>query len=189
MNSANLFGPPGAHRQLDDGQRRRIRREHRMRSADAVELGEQLLLRLEVLDDRFDDEIAFCEPVEVGDRDDARQRRLACFCGELALLHLLGERALEPGQRRIGRRLGAAPECDVIARLGGHFGDARSHDSGSDDPDPLLHHHSSLTRCGAGYLHHWLAHCSAGRDTRPAGAHSLGELPPVAARCGHVTDQ
>ena len=46
---------------LGHGERRGVRREHRVGRAGPLELGEELLLRRELLDDRLDDDVAVRE--------------------------------------------------------------------------------------------------------------------------------
>ena len=55
-----------------------------MLGADAVELGEEVLLGGEVLDDRLDDEIALAQLAEVGDGADPAEHRVALGGLELA---------------------------------------------------------------------------------------------------------
>ena len=73
VDAADAVGAAGLHRQLDDGQRRRVRREHRRLAADAVEVVEEVLLQREVFDDRLEHEVAVGELAEVGDRTHAAQ--------------------------------------------------------------------------------------------------------------------
>ena len=53
-------------RDLGHRERRGVRREDRVGSADPVELGEERALRLELLDDRLDHEVAVGERLELG---------------------------------------------------------------------------------------------------------------------------
>ena len=74
-------------RDLGHRERGRVRREHRIRTADARELGEELLLGGELLDDRLDDEVAVGEIGELSRRRQEREvERL-----DLSLLHLARE--------------------------------------------------------------------------------------------------
>ena len=94
----------------------------------------------EVLDDRLDHEVAFGELAEVGHGLHATEHRGALFVGELAPLHLFGERLLEAGDHRVGGRLGAAAQHHLEARLRGHFGHARPHDARAHDTNSLDGH-------------------------------------------------
>ena len=62
---------------LGDGERRRVRREDRVRPREPVELREELALRLELLDDRLDHEIAPGEVVDLGRQRQAGERRVS----------------------------------------------------------------------------------------------------------------
>ena len=109
--------------------------------ADAVELGEEVLLGGEVLDDRLEHEVAVGELAEVGDRAHPAEHRVALGGVELAPLDLLGERLLEAGDHRVGGALRPAAQHDLDAGLGRDLGDARAHDPRTDDADALDRHH------------------------------------------------
>ena len=126
------------------GKRRRVGREHRVVGTDAVELGEEVLLRVEVLDDRLDDEVAFAQLAEVGDGADPAEDRVALVGFELAPVDLLGQRLLEPPDHRVGGRLRPAPQHDLESGLRRDLGDARAHDPRTHDPDPLDRHRPVL---------------------------------------------
>ena len=111
-----------------------------MVGADAVELGEEVLLRGEVLDDRLDHEVALAQLAEVGDRAHPAEHRVALVGVELAPVDLLGQRLLEPRDHRVGGALGPAAQHDLEAGLGRDLGDARAHDPRTHDPDPLDRH-------------------------------------------------
>ena len=111
-----------------------------MLGTDAVELGEEVLLGGEVLDDRLDDEVALLELAEIGDRAHPSQHRVALGRFELAPVDLLRQRLLEPGDHRVGGALRAAPQHDLDPGLGRDLGDARAHDPRTDDPDALDRH-------------------------------------------------
>ena len=87
-----------------------------MLGADAVELGEEVLLRREVLDDRLEHEVAVGELAEVGDGAHAAEHGVALGGFELAPLDLLGQRLLEPGDHRVGGALRPAAQHDLDAR-------------------------------------------------------------------------
>ena len=85
VDAAHLVGALGRHRQLDDRQRRRVGGEDRRRLDDLLELGEQLLLDGEVLDDALDDEVAVGEAAEVVGGADPGEDGVALVVVELAL--------------------------------------------------------------------------------------------------------
>jgi hypothetical protein len=116
--------------------------QHGVVGADAVELGEQVLLGGEVLDDRLDDEIALAQLAEVGDGTHPAEDRVALGGLELAAVDLLGERLLEACDHRVGGALGAAAQDHFDPGLGRDLGDAGAHDPRTHDADALDRHHS-----------------------------------------------
>ena len=62
VHADDALRPCRRRRDLGHRQRRCVRRQHRVGTADPVELGEELPLRLELLDDRLDHELAVREP-------------------------------------------------------------------------------------------------------------------------------
>ena len=58
MQAHHPLWPFGRRRDLGDRQRRGVRGEDGTGANDPVELPEELLLRLELLDDRLDDQVA-----------------------------------------------------------------------------------------------------------------------------------
>ena len=66
VHADDPLGPCRRGGDLGDGERRGVRREHGVGPADPVELGEELALRLQLLDDRLDHEVAVGEVVELG---------------------------------------------------------------------------------------------------------------------------
>ena len=150
VDAADLVRSTGLHRHLDDGKGRRVRGEDRRVATDAVELGEEVLLGCEVLDDRLQHEVALGELAEVGHRADPTEHRGALGVLEAALLDLAPERLLEPRDHRVGRRLGAAAEHDLETGLARDLGDSRAHDPRPDHPEPLDRHLAlRLGRTGA----------------------------------------
>ena len=139
VDAAHPLGPFGHHRQLDDREGRRVRGEDRLVLDGEVEPAEQLLLDVEVLDDRLEDEIAVGQRVQVVRGRDPREDLVALALVELAPLDLLVERLAEPGDHGIGGLLLTGPEDHLDARLGRHLRDAGSHDPGADDPQALDH--------------------------------------------------
>ena len=126
-----------AGRDLGDGERRRVRREHRVRPADALELGEELLLRREILDDRLDHEVAVGEVGEVGRQREPADGGVARALLELPLLHLAREEVRDPVARALAEleRDLAADRLD--AGLDAELRDARAHRAEPDDADLL----------------------------------------------------
>lgn len=132
----------GGH--VTDGQRRGVRREDRVLGADLVERREQLALDLEVLDDRLDDQIAVAHVGELGRERHTAQDGGLVVLGELALGDGLAEELVD-----LALALGAGgvvhlTHDHVQTRLGGDLGNARAHETATDDAD-LLDVHSALT--------------------------------------------
>ena len=76
-----------------DRDRGRVRGENCVRPDDAVELGEDLALRLELLDDRLDHEVALREVGELGREAQPPERRVTLLGRGLALLDRRGRRS------------------------------------------------------------------------------------------------
>ena len=71
---------------LGDGERRGVRGQDRVGAREAVELGEELSLRLQLLDDGLDDEVTACEVVELCRQSQAGQCRVSLVLREALLL-------------------------------------------------------------------------------------------------------
>jgi len=71
-------------RDLGDRERGRVRREHRVPTADPLELGEEGPLRVQFLHDRLDHEITVRQVGELGRRDQAGDRSVALVLRPLA---------------------------------------------------------------------------------------------------------
>ena len=126
-------GPVGAHGQVDDGEGRRVGGEDGLLHAQQVELPEQLALGGQVLDDRLDDQAAQLEVLQVGGGADPAQGLVGVGRRQLVLVDLELEGLGQPGKGGVGAGLGTAPDDDLEAGLGRHFGDAGGHHPGSGD--------------------------------------------------------
>ena len=122
-------------RDLGHGQRRRVRREHDVVADEAVELGEQLLLRLELLDDRLDHEIAVGEIRHVRGERQPRDRRVAVALLESALLHLAREEVADPFAGALAELGGHLPADGLHSGLDAELRDPCAHRSEPDDAD------------------------------------------------------
>ena len=96
-------GPRRGGRDLGDGERRGVRREHRVGPADPVELGEELALRRELLDDRLDHEVAVGEVAQLGREREPPDRLVARRLLELALLDLPRQEVADPAARLLAQ--------------------------------------------------------------------------------------
>ena len=133
--------PPTRSRPLARGcdrgdlQRRGVGRDEAVVGHHRFEVTEELALRRQVLDDRFDDDVARGEVRQhVRDLDQAGGAggRVGC---DPALLRELAERA---GDVVLGRRRRVGPgvvEHDADARLRGDLRDPPAHDAGADDTE------------------------------------------------------
>ena len=118
-------------RDLGHRERGRVRREHRIGTADARELGEELLLGGELLDDRLDDEVAVGEIGELSRRRQEREvERL-----DLSLLHLAREEVADAVARLLAQVRGDLPADRFEAGLDAQLRDARAHRPETHDAD------------------------------------------------------
>ena len=98
---------------LRDGESGGVRGQHRLRPADSLERREELPLRLELLDDRLDHELAAGEVLEVGSQGEAAERGVDRRLIQLAFLHLAGEKVRDPVPRPV-RQVGAHLASDGL---------------------------------------------------------------------------
>ena len=113
----------GGH--LADGERRRVRREDALGVDDGLELGEDLLLDGQLLEDGFEDEIAVCERVEtrrsldrapaiaelLADRRDGAVDRLLVEVAD----HERHAEPLEEERRELRRHQAGADDADLLS--------------------------------------------------------------------------
>ena len=120
-------GQPG------DGQRRRVRGEHRILGNDGLGLLGALGLDGTVFKHRFDHQIAASQ-VLVGSRGlDAGQQLVALLYRAAASGHGLVQQALRIGLALIGILLRGVQQDDIDADLGRHIGNACTHHAGTQD--------------------------------------------------------
>ena len=144
VHADDALRPARRARDLGHGERRRVRGEHGVRPRDPVELGEELLLRPELLDDRLDHEVAVGELADVRGQRQPPDRGVACTRLELALLDLPREEVRDALVRllpQLGRDL--APDR-LDAGLDAELRDARAHGAEADHAD-FAHLHGA--RC------------------------------------------
>src|SRR5207247_11085522 len=114
-------------RHLRDAQGRRIRGEHDLGRAEAVEFGVELLLHLHLLEDRLDDDLRPRDGLlEFDDPADLRQDGVDLALGHLAPLDALREWLRNPAETAIDETL-----IDVAYRDITHIGRDRMHYSSS----------------------------------------------------------
>ena len=127
---------------------RRIGGEDRVGAADPVQVREERALRLDLLDDRLDDEVAPRERVEIGGRRETTDRRIALVLRHLALLDLAAEE-LPDARGSCGAEIGCdlAPDR-LVAGFDGELGDPGSHRPETDHADRRNRCHAAdSTRC------------------------------------------
>ena len=103
-----------------------------------LELGEQLELGLEILDDRLDHEVAVGEVGEVGRDAQPPERDVPLLCRHLLLVDLALEEVRDPVPRaRRAELVRDLPADGLVARLDRQLRDAGTHGSEADDADRL----------------------------------------------------
>ena len=118
-------------RDLGHRQGRGVRRQHRVPTADALELGEELALRAEFLHDRLDDEVAVGEVGELGRRREEREvERL-----DLALLDLARQEVADAVACALPEVGGHLQPDGLDPRFDAELRDARAHGPQADDSD------------------------------------------------------
>src|SRR5207247_2531151 len=125
---------------LDDREAGGVRGEDGRWRAHAVELLEDLLLRIHDLDDRFDHEVAVLEVRQRGGPADAAAGLLRVVLGDFAGLHDARERRVDAREASLDELLIDLARDDVETGHSAHLRDARAHLSETDDPDALDGH-------------------------------------------------
>ncbi len=100
-----------------------------------VELAEERGLDLDVLDDRFDDEIASGKVGDAGRRLDTGDRRIALGLRQLPFFDEFVERFGDRGDAAAQRLLGDLHQHDVETGGGAGLRDAVAHQAGAADAD------------------------------------------------------
>ena len=133
VDAEHLLGAPGGHSEVDQWDRRRVRREDRVIGGDLVEAAEELELDRFVLDDGLDHHVTIVERVHTGGVAEEASGGVAilgtqAFAGD-GLVH----RSVDAPLRRLGRRSVGLDDDGVHAGLRTHLGDARTHRAAADD--------------------------------------------------------
>src|SRR6266571_4745251 len=123
-------------RHLRDAQGRRIRGEHDLGRAEAVELGVERLLHLHLLKDRLDDDLRPRDGLlQVDGPADLRQDGVDLALGHLAPLDALCERLLDPPEAPVDETLLDVPHRHREPGRGARLGDPRPHRARADHRD------------------------------------------------------
>ena len=144
VHADDTLGMLGRLGDLPDGDRRRVRREDCLRRDDALELGEGLALRLELLDDRFDHQIALGEIRELGRERQPAERGVALLGGHLPLLDRTAEVMLDRPAGTLAQLLAHLAADGLEAGLGRDLRDPRSHRPETDHSDLANLHGGTL---------------------------------------------
>jgi hypothetical protein len=133
MHADDTLGPFGRLGDLRHRQRRRVCRQHGVRSGDAVELGKRLPLELAIFEYRLDDEIAVGEVGKVGGEHQAGERCVALSFRQTPLLDPAGEVAVDGRASALAKLLADLTPYGVEARVDAHLRNPRTHRPEPDD--------------------------------------------------------
>jgi hypothetical protein len=137
VHADHAFRPLRGLGDLRDRERGGVRREDRVRPADSLELGKEPPLRLQLFDDRLDDEVAVGQVVELGRQRQPPEGRVLVGLGHAPFLHGPAEVALDRRAGAFVQLVGDLPADRRMPRLGADLGDARAHRPQPDNSNPL----------------------------------------------------
>ncbi len=143
MHSDNAIRSIRDRGDLGDRDRRGVRCEYRLVFSQLVEFREEILLRLEVLDDRFNDEIRIRDRFEIDHGIDSRERFVHFLLRELLLVDTSLQVLRDRRHRAVQVLLFHVHQSDVEVRESRHVGDSVPHRAATDDTY-LLHRNSSI---------------------------------------------
>ena len=112
---------------LGDGESRRVRGQDRLLGDDSVERGEQLLLRLDLLDDRLDDEVAAGEVAQIRRDPQPAECRVHLVLRQSTLLDPAREIALDRRAALLGELVRDLAPDRFDPCLHADLGDSRTH--------------------------------------------------------------
>ena len=131
------LGPRDRSGYLRHRERRRVRGEDGIGPHDRLELAEEGDLRVEVLDDRLDDEIAARQIVEPSREREPAKRCIAVGVLDLALVDLALQEVCDSTARALPQVVGHLAADGLVARLDRDLCDPGAHGAEPDDPDDL----------------------------------------------------
>ena len=131
----HALGPLEHRRDLGHRKRRCVRSEDRVVPNDSFQRPEELVLHREVLERRFDHEIAPGEVGELRRQAEPRDRSVTRVLLELALLDLTRQEVRNPVASRLAATCLDFTSDRVKARLDGKLRDAGAHGPEADDAD------------------------------------------------------
>ncbi len=173
-------GRGGRRGDLGHGERGGVRGEDGVPPAEALELDEQRALRLELLDDRLDHEVAVDELGHLGRRPQPPERGVARVLRELALLDLAREEVPDALGRGLAQLVADLPPDDVEAGLDRDLRDPGPHRPETDDTDPPYVHGRRIYREGRARP----ACLGGGAELARAEPEQLGDVERDAERVG-----
>ena len=135
MPARDALRPPAIGGDRRHGERRGVGGENAIVGDDGFEVGEQPLLGLDLLDDRFDHDIGARHGIEPVDDREPTDRRLRRALGHAALFRRPAQHPRDEGGglfRRAAARV-VQPDRDAARRR--DLGDAPAHRAGADDAE------------------------------------------------------
>jgi len=133
MQARKTIGPPCSGRQLGDAQRRRVRAENGRVCHDVVELLVDRGFLLDVLDDRFDDEVARLEILEVGRWRNVAEGSVPLLRCHLPLLDGCGQRLLDARHPLRQEGIHDLPHVRPVTGRGRDLRDTGSHQTAAEN--------------------------------------------------------
>src|SRR6266536_442007 len=137
VHADHPVGPAGLGGQLRDGKRRRVGGQHDLVAGELRELGEDILLDVDVLGGGLDHQVHVGNRADVGPAGDPPEDPVAVLLGELPLLDGPPGRLLDRASGPLDLAVLDLDEHDVLPGPGDDLDDPRAHDPRADDPDPL----------------------------------------------------
>ena len=143
MHPDDPVGAGARNRQVHDRDRRRVGRQHHLRSRPGAERPKDLQLRVDVLGGCLDHEVRLCERFEVGRPPDPSEQRDRVVVPKLPALDGPADRALDGSSSSRDEVVRFLDEDDLRTGPSHDLNDARAHDATSHDADlpniPRLH--------------------------------------------------
>ena len=129
MQPRETVGAPGRRGELGDAERRGVRAEDRLLAHQRVERGVGGLLRLDVLDDRLDDQIAACQVIERGGALQVSERRVPGLLRHLSPGHAVAQELVDTAQAFLQERVFDLAHDRPVTRLRRHLRDTGAHEA------------------------------------------------------------
>ncbi len=137
MHPDDVLRTPGLRGEVGDGQRRGGRRQDGTRLADAVQVGEQLILDADLLGDRLDHDVDVTEGLALGRAGEAAEDGVRLTLVDPTLVDLTGQVLGDLRAHRVDLVAGAGHVGDGEPVHREDLDDAAGHRAGADDADGL----------------------------------------------------